>query len=276
MLAEKTMFWLLTRAFADRSGARYTSRSLEASKKMLVKNHSKYWNLSQVSAWVVFRSLDIVENFTNPKEHGWQSFAQYASLWPTPKDCEDPDLLDKPIPEEEKDRLRQRAAIYDQMRQDAADSLHTLQGALIRGRIIATGRLDSANSKREVISTDEWDTLIFEPPSAYRRDANRKKLYPWVDIRIEQKAVMEIWPIEGGMKPLKLKRGSKNWGAVDRKISALRKNSSINLATSDRELSERLRRMLAAEHNASEIPGDRAMRGHISELRQNGILPPRS
>jgi hypothetical protein len=246
------------------------------SKNMLSKNPAEFWNLSQAAAWVVFRSLDIVENFASPNEHGWQSFTQYASLWPIPKGCEDPDLLNKPIPEEDKDRLRQRAAIYDQMRQDAADSLRTFQDALIRGRIVATGRLDSVNGKREKISTDEWDTLIFEPPSAYRRDADRQKLYPWTDIRLEQTEMMELWPVDGGMKPFKLKLGNKDWDAVDRKISAMRKNPSTDLTISDRELSEWLRRILGKEYSANEIPGDRAIRSHISELRRSGALPPRS
>ena len=242
---------------------------------MLAKNPAKFWNLSQAAAWVVFRSLEIVENFASPKEHGWQSFMKYPSSWPIPENCQDSDLFSKPIPNENKDKLEQRAAIFTRMQQNATTSLRTFQDALIRGRIEASGRLDSVNGKREIISTDEWDTLVFEPPSAYRRDADRQKLYPWTDIRLEQTEMMELWPVDGGMKPLKLKLGNKNWGAVDRKISAMRKNSSIDLATSDHELSERLRRILAAEFNASGIPGDRAMRGHISELRQNGILPPR-
>ena len=87
---------------------------------------------------------------------------------------------------------------------------------------------------------------------------------------------MELWPVDGGMKPLKQKRGSKNWDAVDTKINALLKNSLIDLAMSDRELSKRIRKLLVDEFNASKIPGDRAMRGHISKLRQDGILPLRS
>ena len=238
--------------------------------------NSEFWNLTQAAAWVVFRSADLVGRFATPNEHGWQPFMMFPSSWPIPEDSEDLDLLSNPIPKEDKDKLEQRAAIYDRMHQNLANSLRTLQGALIRGRIIATGRLDSVNGKMEIVSTDEWDTLTIEPPSAHRRDADHQKIYPWTDIRLEQTAVMELWPVDGGMKPFKQKRGSKNWDAVDTKINALLKNSLIDLAMSDRELSKRIRKLLVDEFNASKIPGDRAMRGHISKLRQDGILPLRS
>ena len=92
----------------------------------------------------------------------------YPSSWPIPEDSEDLDLLSNPIPKEDKDKLEQRAAIFTRMQQNTTTSLRTFQDALIRGRIEASGRLDSVNGKREIISTDEWDTLTIEPPSAHR------------------------------------------------------------------------------------------------------------
>ena len=105
---------------------------------MLAKNPAEFWNLSQAAAWVVFRSLEIVENFASPKEHGWQSFMKYPSSWPIPENCQDSDLFSKPIPNENKDKLEQRAAIFTRMQQNATTSLRTFQDA---GSIPATSTI---------------------------------------------------------------------------------------------------------------------------------------
>jgi len=92
---------------------------------------------------VVFRSLNVVEKFANPKEHDWQSFIMHPSSWPIPEDCKNPDLLQGPISGADKEGIEQRAAIYNQMNQNAAARLRTFQDALIRGRVVASGRLNT-------------------------------------------------------------------------------------------------------------------------------------
>jgi hypothetical protein len=145
---------------------------------MLAKNPAEFWNLSQAAAWVVFRSLEIVESFASPKEHGWQSFMKYPSSWPIPENSEDSDLFSKPIPNENRDKLEQRAAIFTQMQQNATTSQRTFQDALIRGRIVASGRLDSAAASRRVrfrvatatvtrLSAAFW-IMVPSPPASVR------------------------------------------------------------------------------------------------------------
>jgi hypothetical protein len=56
----------------------------------------------------------------------------------------------------------------------------------------------------------------------------------------------------------------------------LRKRSEVDLGMSDRELANRLHRGLIAEYPKEKVPGDRALRDYISDLRNGGKLPKRN
>lgn len=134
----------------------------------------------------------------------------YPFSWPIPENYEGPALLQEAIPREDKDRNERRSAIYKRMQDDAATCLDTLRSALIDGRITASGRVEDNNGKREPITTDEWATLTFAPPSAYRFNADKHKPHPWADILIECEAVVSLSSVDGGATLVKQKRGNKN------------------------------------------------------------------
>jgi hypothetical protein len=84
---------------------------------------SQYWYLSQTTAWVIFRDLKIVSDFSPPKEISLQSFLMYPSTWPVPDWCEDPDIVKGPIKQGDKDRQKLRQAAYSNMKEKASRSI---------------------------------------------------------------------------------------------------------------------------------------------------------
>ena len=240
---------------------------------MLISN-SPYWNLSQTTAWVIFRDLKIVSDFSPPKEINLQNFLMYPSTWPVPKWCEDPNLVKGPIEQGDTDRQKHRQDAYSKMQQEARFRINQLHAALIDGRIQAEGLVRENTGLMQSISTIDWTTLIFNTPAPYRRNEQNFKIYPWTDIHLNKNEVIELWPSTGGLKPEGKSKGRKNSAAIDLAIGSLRKNK-IDLTASDRIIAMRVQRSMNGRYSSKEIPGDKSLRNHISKLRKSGNLPPR-
>ena len=113
------------------------------------------------AAWVKFRTREIVDKFDGPSPESWAAYNIYDSMWDA-----------KPV-----------------------EASHTLQSALISGRLIAFGHRGAPGASMETISSLDWETLILDPPTAYRRLANTLKDEPWINIRVEGSDVQKLWRV---------------------------------------------------------------------------------
>jgi hypothetical protein len=84
----------------------------------------------------------------------------------------------------------------------------------------------------------------------------------------------DVW-LARHLKTPKPQRASKNWSAVDQAITNLKNTPEIDLTASDRSLAKRVHRMIRPHHEPRELPSERTIRGHISQLRKAGELPSR-
>jgi hypothetical protein len=201
----------------------------------------RYWNLTQAAAWVVYRSTELVEQFVRPSRDSWAGLKLYP-IHPAP---------------------------------EVVTSLSELHDSLVNGELDAWGRTNDENEQLQQIPAIEWADLDLSPPGAYRRHRLAGRIEPWLDIRLERQALLDRWPDPS--KPFRRQKSAGlNWKAVDRKIGMVRNINEIDLSISDRSLATRLIKMLEWEYSKDEIPSERALRGHISDLRKRKILPPRA
>lgn len=126
------------------------------------------------------------------------------------------------------------------------------------------------------IAAIEWESLQLDPPDAYRQLPNRQRDYPWLDIRVKIPDMRRHWPGPNGDTFPANKRGRKNWEAVDRKLTILINKNIVGSGISDRQLADRLRKMLESEYEPTIIPSERSLRDYISKLRKSGKLPARN
>ena len=71
-----------------------------------------HWNLTETAAWVVFRTLSVVERFSGPSPDHWQAYIMYDSMWVCPKFTEPSELglvFDRHFVNQEKPRLKLEA-----------------------------------------------------------------------------------------------------------------------------------------------------------------------
>ena len=120
---------------------------------------AKYWNLAMAAAWVKFRKREIVEKFDGSSAESWAAYNMYPTMWDA-----------KPV-----------------------DASLTLQSALTSGRLKASGLRSAPREGMETIPSLEWETLILDPPAAYRRLPNNVKEEPWINIRLEGSDVQKMW-----------------------------------------------------------------------------------
>lgn len=73
---------------------------------------------------------------------------------------------------------------------------HTLQSAMISGKLEAFGHRSEPGASMETISSLEWETLILDIPTAYRRLARIAKDEPWAEIRVERADIQKLWRIQ--------------------------------------------------------------------------------
>lgn len=120
---------------------------------------SRYWNLSQVAAWVVYRNREPIERFVQESSDGWRALRMY----PTMRGYE------------------------------AVGSLKELRNALIDGKLTAWGRRDHAPATYEEIPAIEWTDLWISPPKVLRSHFKSGQIEPWVDVRFKSGDVTKLW-----------------------------------------------------------------------------------
>lgn len=143
---------------------------------------AKYWNLAMAAAWVKFRNREIVEKFDGPSAENWAAYNMYPTMWDA-----------KPV-----------------------DASLTLQSALTSGKLLAFGHRNASGASMEMIPPLEWETLIFDTATPYRRLASNAKDVPWANIRVESADVQKLWRVQTETEG----RTQFNWAAIKKLYEA--------------------------------------------------------
>lgn len=120
---------------------------------------SRFWNLSQAAAWVVYRKRKLVEEFSEQSADGWRSLI-----------------------------------IYPQMHEyERVGNLDDLVNKLTLGKLKAWGRRSGTNKNLEIIPDHEWVDIEISPPSIYRSCPPAGRIEPWTGLRFESKDLKKLW-----------------------------------------------------------------------------------
>ena len=114
----------------------------------------KYWNLAQVSAWVIYREKKLVEQMANAAPLSFGAMGAYTEMWPAGRSNEH-------------------------------GTLSELHSALISGQLIARGYPHDDQDRLAPIPEREWPDLHLKPPFAYRSSRLAEQHQPWLDIRLD-------------------------------------------------------------------------------------------
>lgn len=120
---------------------------------------SRYWNLSQAAAWVVYRKRNLVEQFSEQSADGWRALILY------------PDMHE-----------------YERV-----GDLDDLVDALTFSKLTAWGRRNHIKDDLEAIPAREWADLWISPPSIKRSHPMAGQIEPWTDLRFESKDLKKRW-----------------------------------------------------------------------------------
>ena len=137
---------------------------------------SRYWNLAQAAAWVVYRNRSLVEEFEYPTRDAWPGLVMYPKM-------------------------------HGYM---TVESLDVLRVALREGKLVAHARRNSAGSEYGEVPAIEWADLILRPPTAYRSDPKLGRIEPYSALQFESKQLKKLWPI--GKRPKKIEWY--DWGTI--------------------------------------------------------------
>ena len=120
---------------------------------------SRYWNLSQAAAWVVYRKRKLVEQFST-----------------------------------ESADARRALSIYPKMHGfERAGNLDDLVNTLTLGKLVAWGRRNDIKDELEAIPSREWPDLWLSPPSVKRSHRKAGQIEPWTDLRFESSDLKKHW-----------------------------------------------------------------------------------
>ncbi len=180
-----------------------------------------YWNLTQAIAWAVFRDLSVTKRFGGPKSDNWSTFVKYPSMWPNSANGKAENPRTAPIPGDDKEQLEQRTNLHASMQDNAKKKIDEFREALQSGRITAYAWVNAERGAVRAIPTIEWQSLVLDPPQAYRSATDGRRVYPWGDILFEIEAINSVWPGEPGAIRINTKRPRKDWAAVNRAIDRL-------------------------------------------------------
>ena len=126
---------------------------------------SRYWNLSQATAWVVYRKRKLVEQFSEQSTDRWRALILY------PKMHEHEPVSDLKVNE----------------------LVNKLVNALIQGNLTAWGRRNDIKDELEAIPPREWADLTISPPSVKRSHPMAGQIEPWTDLRFESSDLKKRW-----------------------------------------------------------------------------------
>ncbi len=124
----------------------------------------RYWNLTQVEAWVIYREKALVERFAVPYHHSYVAIGMYPKYWPDGRSTK--------------------------------GSHQELWRALVNGRLNAQGHPSSDPERLDDIPPAEWNNLTIDPPAAYRRGPDSRRIEPWIDFVIVSAEVKKLWRSE--------------------------------------------------------------------------------
>lgn len=157
---------------------------------------SQYWNLSQAAAWVVYRKLKLVEQFSTETADGWGALLLYPKMHG-----------------------------YEQV-----GDLSELVQALILGKLEAWGRRNDINDKLEAIPAREWAELSISPPSAKRSHPVAGLIEPWTGLRFESKDLKKLWrglPETEGRTRYKWDVLKNMWREINKRLPGTSQNERI-------------------------------------------------
>ena len=120
---------------------------------------SRFWNLSQAAAWVVYRKRELVEQFSTESADGWRALILYP----------------------------------DMRKYEPVSALNKLLNKLILGRLTAWGRRNEIRADLEAIPAREWNDLWISPPSVKRSHPMAGQIEPWTGLRFESSDLKKIW-----------------------------------------------------------------------------------
>lgn len=116
-----------------------------------------YWNLAQATAWVVWRSRDLVEQFEGVDRHGYRAFLVYRN--------------NEDYPE-----------------YGGSQELHD---ALIQGRLTAHGVDPDGKGRTEAVAAIHWKNLELRPPLATSTVASKSE--PWRTVTVQSADMKRLW-----------------------------------------------------------------------------------
>ena len=123
--------------------------------------NSRYWNLAQAAAWVVYRERKLVEQLANPTQHSFGAISAYPTMWP--------------------DDRKQTANLAD------------LQRKLTHGELTAKGYAKENPNTLGDIPASIWPDLQLRPPHAYDARELAFMHEPWTNIRVESASIKKLW-----------------------------------------------------------------------------------
>jgi hypothetical protein len=122
----------------------------------------KYWNLSQVAAWVVYRDQQLIEILVEPSREAFAALERYPNMALPPGT-------------------------------EKIGSIIDLSNALIDGRVVAWGYRTEGTDTLEKISSREWTDLDIAPPYVYDAKCRSQLKQPWTHVRLEKAKVVCVW-----------------------------------------------------------------------------------
>lgn len=139
---------------SEAAGLQKKARAMTAAKDRL-------WNLCQAAVWVVFREIELVDEFAVADRQAYKALHWYPTMWP-------------------------------EGRQERGQT-NELYNALLEGRLIATGIHKKSGGQRRRIPKDAWIDLCLDPPDAFDKRPAHRNEEPWQVILVEGAVVQRLW-----------------------------------------------------------------------------------
>lgn len=135
-------------------------------------NKEIYWNLSQATAWVVFRDLRAVGLFAPPDPESWSAFLAYR------RTTQSTDGAGK---------------AFDVTNLEEHGNVSLLFEALRSGQLIASGLRPEPDNLIQGIPKIDWQALVGDVDGPYQRLPNCGKSEPWRAIVVRRADVERLW-----------------------------------------------------------------------------------
>lgn len=166
---------------------------------------SRFWNLSQAAAWVVYRKRKLVEQFSTETADGWRALRLYPKMHG-----------------------------YERV-----GDLDDLVNLLTLGKLTAWGRRNDIRDELEAIPSREWNDLWISPPSVKRSHPMAGLIEPWTGLRFESSDLKKLWrgslETEGRTR-YKWDAAERMWHEINKRLPDASDNEKISELQSDYEI----------------------------------------